>query len=158
MAAHGSYRRGKADLSEAFEALCLRLCSILGIRSIVEQPVGSRFFRHPDMQAECSNPCWSVLILLMIFGFVRLVLLAAGGCRVSPASPSCCSAGLLGGSLAESGMQQVVLLQWHVQLQSRFVGMHCIRKPTQLVGDDIWVLRGLRHLSIHPMLVDLLLE
>ena len=42
-------------VSEEFEALCLRLCCILGIRSVVEQPVGSRFFRHPDVQAHCHH-------------------------------------------------------------------------------------------------------
>ena len=37
---------------EEWEALCIRLCVILGVRNIIEQPVGSRFFRHPDVQAQ----------------------------------------------------------------------------------------------------------
>ena len=32
------------------------------------------------------------------------------------------------------------------------------RKPTQLVGDDVFVLTGLRHLTMHPMLVELCLD
>ena len=35
--------------AEEWESLMCRLCSILNIRNIVEQPVNSRFFRHPDM-------------------------------------------------------------------------------------------------------------
>ena len=52
-------------VSEEFEALCLRLCRILGIRSLVEQPVGSRFFRHPDVQAHCHH------VVLLIYDVFR---------------------------------------------------------------------------------------
>ena len=38
-----------ACYSKEWEALMVRFCSILGIRTIIEQPVNSRFFRHPDM-------------------------------------------------------------------------------------------------------------
>ena len=36
-------------LAQEWEALMIRFCSILLIRNVVEQPVNSRFFRHPDM-------------------------------------------------------------------------------------------------------------
>ena len=29
------------------------------------------------------------------------------------------------------------------------------RKPTQLVGDDVFVMRCLRHISLHPLMVNL---
>ena len=34
-----------------------RFCEILNIRNVVEQPVNSRFFRHPDMAVVRLNLC-----------------------------------------------------------------------------------------------------
>ena len=34
-----------------WEALMLEFCDIIGVRSTVEQPVNSRFFRHPRVAA-----------------------------------------------------------------------------------------------------------
>ena len=42
---------------EEWEALMIQFCSILGVRNITEQPVGSRFFRHPDMVEPCMQTC-----------------------------------------------------------------------------------------------------
>ena len=35
----------------------VRFCNILGIRTIIEQPVNSRFFRHPDMVDPRLHSC-----------------------------------------------------------------------------------------------------
>ena len=32
-----------------WEALMVEFCDIIGVRSVIEQPVNSRFFRHPHV-------------------------------------------------------------------------------------------------------------
>ena len=35
--------------SQEWEACMVEFSIVLGLRQVIEQPVGSRFFRHPDM-------------------------------------------------------------------------------------------------------------
>ena len=49
--------------SEAWEANMIMLCFIIRVRQTIEQPAGSMFFRHPDVQASsgaliCVNSCF----------------------------------------------------------------------------------------------------
>ena len=130
----------------------VRFCNILGIRTIIEQPVNSRFFRHPDMVDPRLHSCVArnLISLNCVFHHdvtqavmaslhlhQQVVQLGAFGAR----SPHfdlhwafvCRKAGYFSGVCLQPQMSP--------------------RKPTQLVGDDLLLLRGLRHISLHPMLV-----
>ena len=43
-------------------------------------------------------------------------------------------------------------------MSQQLLVLYELRKPTQLVGDDGFVLTGMRHLSMHPMLTELCLD
>ena len=73
---------GSLHSCQEWEALCIRLCVILGVRNLIEQPVGSRFFRHPDVQAQsyCFNQWLCIVDISVLSGCGALPSFATCGC------------------------------------------------------------------------------